>query len=292
MLSIAAGVALFLPWLVLVAIGQAGRHFAYQVPQLFDLGRYDSAVLSLLAPASVGQPPPESYIFARLVESLAIVGLFAPENAVRVGLRAIAFTAVLILPVAFFADSRSGYFFAPRQVIFVLVPLYVLAASGCVAIAAFVGKAITRLARPLAIAALAATIVLGSYGSIRAAIGDDRSKENWRAAADEIAAGLCPGGRVIVDVGAGYSFGVGYYRPELLPSIVKVTALNRDPRGLIEALEGAQLGPTDWVLLRGSGTAANQVNEALLWLARRGYRYDWSFRLAFTTPPHSCGGSR
>jgi hypothetical protein len=262
------------------------------VPQLFDLGRYDSAILSLLAPASpVGQLPPESYIFARLVEALAVVGLFAPGNAVRVGLRAVAFTAVLMLPVAFFADSRSGYFFAPRQVIFILVPLYVLAANGCVAIAAFVGKAVARFGRPSAIAALAATIVLGSYGSIRAAIGDDRSKENWRAAADEIAAGLCPGGRVIVDVGAGYSFGVGYYRPELLPSIVKVTALNRDPRGLIEALEGVQLGPTDWVLLRGSATAANQVNEALLWLARRGYRYDWSFRLAFTTPPHTCGGS-
>jgi 4-amino-4-deoxy-L-arabinose transferase-like glycosyltransferase len=288
MVSVGIGFAIFLPWLLFAAAAQAGRHFPYQPPVFFDLQRYDDAILSVLAPAPhAATPPYASYVFARSIEALAIVGLVSPIRD-RVGVNAAAIAGVLILPVAFLADITTGYFFASRQIIFFLVPLYCLAARGCLTLAAFVGRVTRPAGRMAAVGALGAVIVAGSFAPIASVIGNDRSKENWRAVADVVAAGLCPGGRILVDIGSGYLYGVGYYHPELLPSIVKINPRGSDRAAVVEALREVEVSGRDWVVLRGSATTGDQINQALLWLAKAGHHYDWQYKLALVTPPQRC----
>ncbi|HEX5417583.1 MAG TPA: glycosyltransferase family 39 protein [Chloroflexota bacterium] len=292
LLALGAGVAIFVPWFLFAAVGQVARHFPFQAMQLLDPAGYDSALLGVLAPTSgAGTASAQALVFARALEALAIIGIATPGTANRVGFRALVYTAVLTLPLAFITDFHSGYFFAPRQVIFILVPVLCLASNGCVTVIDFASRGPWALTRWVAVAALAVIVLLDSTGAIGAVTAKTRVKEDWRAATEVVAAGLCPNGRVFVDIGSGYAYGIGYYDPSLIPRIVQVDPVGNDPHALIEALEKAGVGPSDWLVLRGSATTRGQVNEALRWLQSRGYRYDWSFKLAVTTPPTTCRGT-
>ncbi len=83
-------------------------------------------------------------------------------------------------------------------------------------------------------------------------------------------------------------YGIGYYEPTLIPSIVNVEPTTSDLGAIVNEMRDTGLQQQDWAVFRASSSNADQVNAALTWLADRGYAFDWQLGLALVTPPATC----
>ena len=134
-------VALFIPWLVYALPRQLQGGWP-PLPK-FGLRRLHNifVVLIGLAPMNSAQSEYVSQVVrADLVLGLALVGLISSLVLRRMRALVLAGIVIIAVPLAWFADKIGHYFWSERQVILVLVPLYLLAAAGAQSLLVGAGK--------------------------------------------------------------------------------------------------------------------------------------------------------
>jgi len=291
--------ALFLPWLVFALPSQVSGNY----PPLPTLGidRFHQILVVLigLAPLDSTQASGLGQI-ARTDIVLLLAGIGLLSSLVRRQANVILLASIIALgiPLAWYSDRLGHYFWSERQVIIVLVPLYILAALGVryllSALATIVGTAsrrgwlgleeagrhdVTRgLVVGLAIGIMALWAAL--YWAPIGMVYRDQwlLKEDWRGVANYIKSNACPGDRYWTFLNERYSYGFGYYDRALIPQshflfVAPDGSYDPSPESNV-ARQG--LGSRDWIVLtsgEGAAPAADGTQDSAL------QRLGWS-----TTP--------
>jgi dolichyl-phosphate-mannose-protein mannosyltransferase len=276
-----AAVLVFAPWLAFALPSQTIGGY----PALPGLGlaRIHQIFVVLIALAPLNSLPPAGIgkeLRTDLILALALVGLVWALALRQMRVVLLVGIIVLAIPLAWRSDQLGHYFWSERQVIFVLVPLYVLAAIGVRHLLGEVGRVAGLAARRgwfslsevglrQRRAALAAALCVGLavawvavYWSPLQLVYQDRwlSKEDWRGVAAYIDKEGCPDTQYWTHLNARLSYGFGYYDPSLLS---RAHLIWRLPDGTvdmspIEAVQRQNLGLHDWIVF-GSGTAASST---------------------------------
>jgi hypothetical protein len=243
----------------------------------------------------LAMPPSDSpeQTLASAVVGLAGLGVLLTLVAGRAQSLILAAAVLLAVPAAWTADRFGHYFFAERQVIFILPFLYLLAAAGITfsGIAAgkwvsrvellprrggWVGPTATRLGAPSAALALGILWGVLNWGGIEKVNADQlRSKEDWRGAAALIASSDCPGARYYTNVSDHYQYGIVYYQPRLAGQtrFLHGTLGHWEP-SLPTSVSALDFDDRDWIVLLSIAAgvdAADAVHASLL-------RQGWSYR--------------
>jgi len=274
-----AAVLLFAPWLAFALPSQAAGGYP-TLPSL-GLARIHQIFVVLIGLAPLNSTSPSGFgqvVRTDLVLALAVGGLIWALALRRMRVLLLAGIIVLAIPVAWRSDQLGHYFWSERQVIFVLVPLYLLAAIGARHLLAGAGKAAAFIAsqrwidrlegqsarrRSWFAAGLAIVLAAGwvaAYWSPVRLVYQDRwlSKEDWRGVTAYIDAHGCSNTQYWTHLNTHYSYGFAYYDPTLLS---RAHLLWRLPDGTfdtspIEAIQRQNLGAHDWIVF-DAGTAAS-----------------------------------
>jgi hypothetical protein len=279
-------VLLFVPWLLMVTADQLQIASGPDLPPL-DFTQVQGAFIHLLALPPGGAP---ERVLAFSVVGLAALGLLLSLRAGRAQSLILLAAIILAVPAAWAADRFGHYFFAERQVIFILPMLYLLAAAGITFSASslhllpahagehrgWVGRTATRLGAPGAALALAILWGAFNWGSIEKVYADSlRNKEDWRGAAAFIAASDCFGARYYANVSAHYLYGIAYYQPRLESQTRFLHGtLGHYERSLPAAVSALDFDNRDWIVLlsfAAGGDAAGLVHDTLI-------KQGWSYR--------------
>ena len=288
-LCLAAQVAAFLvfvPWLVseLSVQGTAGYP---ELPALGIRRVYQIFVVLIgMAPLnSVGPNGLGALMRTNIVLGLAALG-FVWELALR-RWRVLLLAGIIgiAIPLAWRSDQVEHYFWAERQVIFVLVPLYLLAATGMGHVITNVVRwflqmdrfrSLSRAAVAVALFAIVAATWAAAYSSPIVLVYSDRwePKEDWRSVATFIDQNECTDSQYWTYVNAHYSYGFAYYDPALGPRSHYLWELpgggsTTDP---VAAVQAQHLGANDWIILAtgmttstANGMSADETLRALGW---------------------------
>ena len=209
----------FLPWYIYATGYQAQVAFHFPAPSVLDVPRYDEAILGVFTISPIGgTAPPATILLARVVESLALIGLVAGRPMKNFGVLALGAMIVLLPGMVFLVDARSGYFFDERQLLLLLIPLFVLAMIGARTVVKFAARLSRALEgrAPLVVGVVIVAWLALSLPALAIGYTDRITKEDWRGLASRVTASICPSARLWVNLSASYSFGVGYYAPKLL----------------------------------------------------------------------------
>ncbi len=221
-----AALVLFLPWL---AYDLAIPDLTYFPPlRDFTAAELYQIFVVLIGLAPLNSVPPDN--LAQLVRTDVVLGLAALGLVAALATRqwrALMLVAIIgaAIAMAWWVDVLSRYFWSERQVIFVLGPLFLLAAYG---VRRAVGSG-WRFARSAArsiephrsrlmavggLAFVAAWIVLYS-GTVRA-VYDDRwiTKEDWRGVSAYVQSTGCSDTRYWSILSDHFSYGIAYYYPQ------------------------------------------------------------------------------
>jgi hypothetical protein len=234
------------------------------------------APLNSMPPARIGQE-----LRTDLVLTLAILGFGWALMLRRWRVLLLAGIIAFAIPLAWVSDQLGHYFWSERQVVFVLVPLYLLAAIGARHLLGSAGQLAglasrrgwfglsevgwrPRRAGVAAGLALALGVCWAAlYWSPVHLVYQDRwlSKEDWRGVTAFIDREGCPDTQYWTHLNAHYSYGFAYYDPSLLS---RAHLLWRLPDGSfdtspIEAVQRQNLGVHDWIVF-DSGTAASPAS--------------------------------
>jgi hypothetical protein len=274
-----AAVLAFAPWLAFALPSQSAGGYAMlpalgpaRIHQIFVV-LIGLAPLNSLPPAGIGQE-----LRTDLVLALAAVGFGWALVLRRWRVLLLAAIIAFAIPLAWLSDQLGHYFWAERQVIFVLVPLYLLAAIGARHLLGAAGRLALRLrwfgltkevsrSRQTALAGGFLTVLalawVAMYWSPIKLVYQDRwlGKEDWRGVTAYIDRHGCPNTQYWTHLNAHYSYGFAYYDPGLLS---RAHLLWRLPDGSfntspIEAVQGQNLGAQDWIVF-DSGTTGRAAN--------------------------------
>ena len=275
----------FVPWLVTEL--QFQTNAGYPLLPALGLSRIHQIFVVLIAMAPLNSTGPDglgAILRTDLVLGLAAIGL-AWELALR-RWRALILAAIIAvaIPLAWRSDQAAHYFWSERQVIIVLVPLYLLAAIGLRHLLGTAASLLAQVSRrewsslpslsPRARVALAAglSVVLvagwaAAYRTPMVLVYSDRwaVKEDWRGVAAFIDSSGCPDTQYWTFLNAHYSYGFAYYDPGLMPRSHYLWSL---PGGAyttdtVEAVQTQQLGSRDWLVLSAPAvTAKKGANSA------------------------------
>lgn len=235
--SQAVGVTALLPWLVYALPAQLQAGYDRLPPLGFDRVHQIFVVLVGLAPLNSVQATNSGQTrMANVVLGLAAIGLVSSLKAGNARVLVPAGAIALAIPLAWTSDQIGRYFWAERQVIFVLVPLYLVAAAGArTLLVAFRWAAERALRhglldltagdpRQLSVAmvtglamGLAGFWAAAYWGPIQQIYANQWiTKEDWRGASQFALATSCPDTRFWSYAAAKYSYGIGYYDDRIL----------------------------------------------------------------------------
>lgn len=289
--AILGALLLFAPWIWFAAAYQ----FQWRIGSVSALPPLDYTLLRETITDLLALPPAgeRERALAFGVIGLAALGLLLSLWARRAQSLILLAAIVVAMPAAWAADRLGNYFFAERQVIFILPFVYLLAAAGITfpAVAAgkwvsrlellpthggWVGRAASRLGAPGAALALAVLWGLFNWGSIeKVYAGHLQSKEDWRGAAAFIAASNCPGARYYTNVSDHYQYGIVYYQARLESQTRWLHGtLGYWEHSLPAAVSALDFDDRDWIAVlsfAAGGDAADLVHATLTqqgWLYR------------------------
>ena len=274
-------VALFIPWVVFALPSQLGTSNYGVLPSL-GLAKFHQIFVVLIGLAPLNSAPPAKLgqlVRTDLVLALGVIGLVWTLALKRMRVILLAAIVVLAVPLAWRLDQQSRYFWSERQVIFVLVPIYLLAAIGVRrlldATAWLIGRTYSRwprnqMAAVLALAALPVWIALYWSPLHLVLEGKWLSKEDWRGVAAYLDREHCPSAQFWSSIDQQYSYGFAYYAPTLEAQARYLYVLPNgsfDPDAL-DALQKQDVRANDWVVLDGPTAAADDAAlRALGWSA-------------------------
>lgn len=170
--------------------------------------------------------------------------------------------------------TRSGYQLSPRQVIALLPILAVLAGIGLSAVAAFALRALSPTVVTGAVLVFVVLWVAATIQPLQARLlRSGQSSEHWPGAARFTASALCPGARVLTNVGEGAVYGIGFYDPTLRP---RARSLAVGPGESITEAVARDAVPRDWVVPLAYAGGVDSPNVQGLgqlrhWFARMGW---------------------
>lgn len=289
-LALAVAAAISLPWSLYATVGQAFEHPYGDLPPI-DVNWAASLAASLFAPAefqATGVWWRVPLTIAPL--ALALIGFTASIRTGRPAVLAVGVALASAVPATRAIDERFSYAFIDRQVIFLIPYVLILAAAGAV-VGSRLLLSVTRIPRWLAVmggaAIVAAWLWMSALPLSSVYAGRWPLKENWRAAADLVADGICSHSTVLVNIAANYRHGIGFYRPELIPHIDFV----RPGDGIDEEVRDRALGPSDWVVVFRNVPSGGEERVIRLadWLGERNFS-SASFApwLRVFVPPRTC----
>src|SRR2546426_545569 len=199
-----AAVLAFAPWLAFALPSQSAGGYPTLPP--LGISRIHQIFVVLIGLAPLNSLPPNGLgkeLRTDIVLALALIGLVWALALRRPQVLLLAGIIAFAIPLAWRSDQLGHYFWSERQVIFVLVPLYLLAAIGARHLIGAVGRlALSRagwrdrrtgLAAGLALFLAIAWVAL--YWSPVQLVYQDRwlGKEDWRGVPVFIDKGGCPG---------------------------------------------------------------------------------------------------
>jgi len=267
------------PWLVLELPSQINAGYA-TLPTL-GIARIHQIFVVLIGLAPLNSVPPAGIgqtLRTDVVLMLALVGLVWSLALRRMGVLLLAGIVVFAIPLAWRSDQLGHYFWSERQVIFVLAPLYLLAAIGARHLLAAAGDLagfasqrgwfdLSKTGWRDRSVGLAAGLALGlapawvaAYWTPVQLVYSDRwlNKEDWRGVTAFIDKQGCSDTQYWTFLDAHYSYGIAYYDPSLKSRSHFLYAL---PDGSydtspIDDVARQNLGPHDWLVL-DTGTASS-----------------------------------
>ena len=280
----------FLPWLLFALPSQVAGGYPALPALGIDRVHQIFVVLIGLAPlnsvhgSGIGQ-----IVRTDIVLLLAGVGLIVSLARRQGHVLVLAGIVALGIPLAWFSDRLGHYFWSERQVIIVLVPLYILSALGVryllMALASVVGTASQRgwlglpqagwrdmrrgLEGGLALGLMAMWAAL-FWAPISMVYRDAwLTKEDWRAVAGYIQKNGCPGDRYWTFLNERYSYGFGYYDRALIPHsrflfVAPDGSYDPSPASNV-ARQG--LGSRDWIVVTvgiAASPAADGTQDSVL----------------------------
>jgi uncharacterized membrane protein len=262
-------VALFIPWVVFALPSQLSTSNYGVLPSL-GLAKFHQIFVVLIGLAPLNSAPPAGLgqlVRTDLVLALAGTGLIWALALKRMRVLLLAAIIVLAIPLAWRLDQQSRYFWSERQVIFVLVPLYLLAAVGVRhlldAAAWLIGRIYFRwrglkMAAILALAALPVWMAL--YWSPVHLVLEGRwlGKEDWRGVAAYLDRERCPNAQFWSFIDQQYSYGFAYYAPSLEVHTHFLYVLpdgSYDPNAM-DAVQKQDVRADDWIVLDTATAAA------------------------------------
>jgi mannosyltransferase len=205
------GGAANLPWAVYAVPHQLGRPHDYATLAPFSVTTLFKAWTDVLSPTAE-----RGVVLAGL--ALLAAGLAAAVYGRSPAAFVAGFACLIAIPFAWSIDVHGSFYFSVRQVMFVLPCLAIL-----------VGGASTMI-RPREVALLLAAWLLLQVPGLRLVYaGDWMPKEDWRASAAFVAGHIHPDSVIYSWIGAGNSFGVGYYQA---PTCVALPLDRRSDRPL------------------------------------------------------------
>lgn len=276
-----AAILVLAPWLAFELPGQTSAGY----PTLPALGipRFHQVFVVLIGLAPLNSVPPAGIgqvLRTDIVLALALVGLIWAVALRRMRVLLLAGIISLAIPLAWRSDQLGHYFWSERQVIFVLVPLYLLAAIGAGHLLACVGQLAglvsrrgwfglsdarwrrRRLGLAAGLAVGLALVWAAVYWSPVRLVYQDRwlTKEDWRGVTAYIDKEGCPDSQYWTFLNAHYSYGFAYYDPSLMSRSHFLYGL---PDGSydaspVDAVHRQNLGDHDWLVL-DTGTAGSST---------------------------------
>ena len=255
LVACAVGAAIFSPWVIYASVGQL-HDLGWPPPPPLDVRRL-FRVFEVLIAAAYGPARPTEVVLTMAGLGLVALG-FVQE--LRKGNRAVLFLGLLpavVIPVVWTADQREHYFWAERQVIFLLPCLCLLAVAGLAALATLLGR--RRAAPATAAAALVLVAALSLVSVAKVYAGRFIPKEDWRDASHFAASRTHADTRVYSYLSSVFAYGVAYYEPSLEP---RGRVFEATPQGVA----GLDLQADDLVVARDD----DQVAAAL---ALRSFTY-------------------
>jgi heme/copper-type cytochrome/quinol oxidase subunit 4 len=289
-------VAAFVPWLVYALPRQIASGYD-RLPPL-GLGRFHQVFVVLVGLAPLNSPAPLNPGQARLADvvlGLAAVGFVGCLKARNGRVVLLAAVLALAIPLAWTSDQIGHYFWSERQVIFVLAPLYLLAASGARALLAGARWAAAAVLRHGWLGATSrdwqemsggvmAGLALGLAGFWSAAYWGPvhqvysngwAFKEDWRGVAEFARQNSCRDTRFWSFINAQYSYGIGYYDEGLAARSRFLFVL---PDGtyqpsMVAAATDQPMGTHDWIVTTpGAATTGTPLGTEDALLQRAGWR--------------------
>jgi hypothetical protein len=292
--SQAVAFATLLPWLMYALPHQVQGGYALEQQLTWERAYQMFVVLVGLAPIGSMKPlSPGQVHLASAVLGLAAIGLLGGLKARNPRVLILAMILVVAIPVAWTSDQIGHYFWSERQVIFLLAPLYVLAAAGARVLLVWSGRAVAAVLRrgwlsvtvrdvgertegvmaglTLGLAAFWAVAFWGPIDQVYA----NRwiVKEDWRSASAAALAGACTDTQFWSFVDDHYSYGIGYYDDGLLARSHFLAVL---PDGhfvgdLSQDLRLQPIGQDDWIISQPTRRTPSGVTEDAL-LRRQGWK--------------------
>ncbi|HET9878459.1 MAG TPA: glycosyltransferase family 39 protein [Candidatus Limnocylindria bacterium] len=251
---LAGGIALLVagPWLISALPFQLGRTFYWDVTG-FSLDFW-SGMVAMLGTASA-DPDVGGTAAVLVLLVAAVAGATWRPAPSKLALGAL---GIVLVPLIWLLDSRSGYQVTSRQAILLLPILYLLAGVG-------LGLAWTRLRRrasPSVLTAIGGTAVIafvvamgGAIGSVMGRSGS--ASEDWPGAARFVAATRCAGSTVFTNLGSGAAFGVAYYEPDLAGAAQQVL---QDGESFQDALGAQDPSRRDFAVVLAYAGGADSPN--------------------------------
>ncbi len=255
-------VLVFVPWLAFALRNQLTASGYGLLPAL-GLAKVHQIFVVMIGLAPLNSNPPAGIgqlVRTDLVLGLAALGLVWALALRRFRVVLLAAIVVAAVPVAWRLDQVGSYFWSERQIIYLLVPLYLLAAIGVrhlLAVAGRLASGNTSADRAgawvprLALALVPLWLVL-YWGPIQLVYHDRwETKEDWRGLTAFIDRAGCPGTQYWTWVDSQLSYGIGYYDRSLLPRSHFLYAL---PDGsyapsTVDAVQRQSLVANDWIVI-------------------------------------------
>jgi hypothetical protein len=173
---------------------------------------------------------------------------------------------VAAIPFAWLADTREQYWWATKQIAFVVPLVCILAGGGLWTLARVIERAAgpalqSMLARNALVLVLAVGWSILSWSPVTRIYLTPAEggipKDDWRGVAQLISTTACPDAAFLVNISSGLDFGIGYYDPQLLPRTQFLTL----PTGNLSDIATGSFGPHDWLVVFTYGLGAGSLDQ-------------------------------
>jgi hypothetical protein len=247
--------ALFSPWLVYATLSTLGQtHGATQLPAL-DGKQVLGILVELFGTALYSSGLAASLLTGCILAAAAVGAVAALKSRSGVAL-VLVIAIVAAIPFAWLADTREQYWWATKQIAFVVPLVCILAGGGLWTLARVIERAAgpalqSMLARNALVLVLAVGWSILSWSPItRIYEGVVPNvgvipKDDWRGVTQLISTTACPDANFFFNIGDNSQFGIGYYDPQLLPRTQFLTS----PTGNLSDITTSYFGPHDWLVL-------------------------------------------
>ena len=259
--------ALFSPWLVYATLPALGQtHGATQLPALD--GKQVLGILVELFGTALYTAGLAASLLTGCIVAAAVVGSTAALKSRRGVAVVLIITIVAAIPFAWAADTRAQYWWATKQIAFVVPLVCVLAGGGLWTIVRAIERAAgpalhSGLARNALVLVLAVGWLMLSWSPIARIYLTPAEggipKDDWRGVTQLISTTACPDAAFLVNIpGHPYhDFGIGYYDPQLLPR----TQFLILPTGNLSNIATGSFGPHDWLVVFTYGLGAGSLDQ-------------------------------